>query len=266
MKGVGMLLHVLLLGFLAMSLGSFIHEFGHYLAARMLGIPVLKFKLGVGPEIVRFRFGKTEYALGLLPMAGYIMTPGDDCEATPSEIREMDAFLARNPDLKSVVDDPACKSENLHAGFDVMVYAAGPLANLATAAILFYGATYISPRGEALYNDVVEKVCDKRTYTQTASSPVKSAAVEKKGQVLGFEVKEFFAAVFLYASCVLGFSQLLPIEGSDGNGVICGLCAVAIPPSKRADAKKKIGKVLGFVTCILLAFVSGLALGWIVIR
>ena len=44
-----------------------VHEFGHFLVARLSGVRVLKFAIGFGPKIIGFKRGHTEYLLALLP-------------------------------------------------------------------------------------------------------------------------------------------------------------------------------------------------------
>src|ERR671928_133830 len=53
----------------------FVHELGHFLAAKRVGIRVLKFQLGFNPTVVSFRRGDTEYGVGALPLGGYVKMP-----------------------------------------------------------------------------------------------------------------------------------------------------------------------------------------------
>jgi len=54
----------------------FVHELGHFLAAKRVGIRVLKFQLGFNPTVVSFRRGDTEYGIGALPLGGYVKMGG----------------------------------------------------------------------------------------------------------------------------------------------------------------------------------------------
>lgn len=54
------------------------HELGHFLVAKMNGIRVLQFSIGMGPDIVRFTKGGTKYVLKLLPIGGACMFEGED--------------------------------------------------------------------------------------------------------------------------------------------------------------------------------------------
>ena len=71
----------------------FVHELGHFLAAKRVGIRVLKFQLGFNPTIVSFRRGDTEYGIGALPLGGYVKMAGD----SPEEERSgrPDEFLSK---------------------------------------------------------------------------------------------------------------------------------------------------------------------------
>jgi len=54
----------------------FVHELGHFMAARRIGVRVLKFSLGFGPRIVGFTRGDTEYCISALPLGGYVKIAG----------------------------------------------------------------------------------------------------------------------------------------------------------------------------------------------
>jgi regulator of sigma E protease len=58
----------------------FVHELGHFLAAKRVGIRVLKFQLGFNPTIVSVRRGDTEYGIGALPLGGYVKMAGENPE------------------------------------------------------------------------------------------------------------------------------------------------------------------------------------------
>jgi regulator of sigma E protease len=64
------------------------HELGHYLAARWVGVKVLKFSLGFGPKLFGRTMGETEYLLSAIPLGGYVKLYGEDeAEATTQEDR-----------------------------------------------------------------------------------------------------------------------------------------------------------------------------------
>jgi regulator of sigma E protease len=73
---------VLYLGALVLlSVLILIHEAGHLAAARLVGIPVAGFSVGLGPKVWSRRRGRTEYALRALPLGGFVMPDvADDVE------------------------------------------------------------------------------------------------------------------------------------------------------------------------------------------
>ena len=57
---------------LVFGLVIFVHELGHFLAAKAVGVYAPRFSIGFGPAIFRFRRGETEYVLAWLPLGGYV--------------------------------------------------------------------------------------------------------------------------------------------------------------------------------------------------
>ena len=58
-----------------------VHEWGHFFAAKSVDIAVPRFSLGIGPKVVGFRRGETEYVLSALPLGGYVKMAGmEDAE------------------------------------------------------------------------------------------------------------------------------------------------------------------------------------------
>jgi len=57
---------------LFVSILIFIHELGHFVAAKIFGVKVLTFSIGFGPKILRVRGKETEYCLGILPFGGFV--------------------------------------------------------------------------------------------------------------------------------------------------------------------------------------------------
>ena len=55
-----------------------IHEFGHFSAAKLLGVKVNEFAIGMGPAIFKKRRGETLYSLRCLPIGGYCAMEGED--------------------------------------------------------------------------------------------------------------------------------------------------------------------------------------------
>ncbi|MDR3358649.1 MAG: RIP metalloprotease RseP [Desulfovibrio sp.] len=112
----------------------FFHELGHFAVARGFGMGVSVFSLGFGPKILKFRCGKTEYALSIVPLGGYVSLVGEgEEEEIPEGFTPEESFALR----------PAWQR--------LLVMAAGPLANMLLAWLLCWilafgwGATFLLP-------------------------------------------------------------------------------------------------------------------------
>ncbi len=135
----------------------FVHELGHYMMAKRIGIRVLTFSLGFGPKIVGFRRGDTEYCISAIPLGGYVKMAGE----TPDEplTGRADEFMSRT------------KWER----FQVLIM--GPVMNIAlavvvTAVALMFGAEVLA------YEDQVPVVGAVAT-----GSPAQQAGIRPGDQI-----------------------------------------------------------------------------------
>jgi regulator of sigma E protease len=71
----------------------FVHEAGHFLAARRVGVRVLTFSLGFGPKILKFTRGDTEYCVSAIPLGGYVKMAGENPDDPRSG--KADEFLSK---------------------------------------------------------------------------------------------------------------------------------------------------------------------------
>lgn len=62
----------------------FIHEFGHFFTAKLCGIKVNQFALGMGPRLLKKQWGETEYSIRLFPIGGFCAMEGEDSESDNS--------------------------------------------------------------------------------------------------------------------------------------------------------------------------------------
>ena len=62
----------------------FIHEFGHFITAKMSKMTVHEFSIGMGPKLLSFKKSETRYSLRALPLGGYVKLEGEDGESTDS--------------------------------------------------------------------------------------------------------------------------------------------------------------------------------------
>lgn len=68
----------ILVAILLFGVVIFIHEFGHFICAKLSGVKVNEFAIGMGPALFKFKKGETLYALRLFPIGGYVSMEGED--------------------------------------------------------------------------------------------------------------------------------------------------------------------------------------------
>src|SRR5438105_196287 len=78
---------IALYGALLLGVLVFVHEFGHFLVAKWLGVRVLSFSIGMGPRLFGFQKGGTDYRISVLPLGGFVRMAGDSPDATDRQGR-----------------------------------------------------------------------------------------------------------------------------------------------------------------------------------
>lgn len=127
-----------------------IHEFGHFIVAKMLGISVETFSVGFGPRLLGFRLGETDYRLSAIPLGGYVKFRGENLEMLQGESEgTIDEFLA-HPKWKRF-----------------LVAIAGPAFNIATAILIPAVGILIGFRDSA---DQVQKPTIGRVAAESAAA------------------------------------------------------------------------------------------------
>lgn len=109
---------------LAITFLVFVHELGHFLAARSCGVKVLSFSIGFGPAIASVQWRGTEYRLAMIPLGGYVKMLGESSEQHPNQA---ESFAAQSPWRRAWIS------------------VAGPLANLVLAWLLFAALVWQQP-------------------------------------------------------------------------------------------------------------------------
>lgn len=104
----------------------FIHELGHFVVAKKVGIKVHKFSLGFPPNIFSKKVGDTTYCIGLIPLGGYVKMAGED------------------PSDESTGADHEFSSKTV--GQRTLVIFAGPFMNYLLAIFLMIGVLYFGGR------------------------------------------------------------------------------------------------------------------------
>ncbi|MBQ6404560.1 MAG: RIP metalloprotease RseP [Bacilli bacterium] len=113
---INLLLFIIILGIIV-----FVHEFGHFIFAKLTGVYVYEFALGMGPKIWGFKKGETDYNLRAIPIGGFCQLAGEDLD---------------DDDDKEVPKDRRLQSKKAWQRFLIMVF--GPMNNFILAVILLF--------------------------------------------------------------------------------------------------------------------------------
>jgi len=108
---------IALYGALVLGVLVFVHELGHFLVAKWLGVQVLSFSIGMGPRLFGFRSGGTDYRISLLPLGGFVRMAGDSPESQDRQGQPHE-FLSKPWWVRALIT------------------AAGPIANLIFAFLI----------------------------------------------------------------------------------------------------------------------------------
>lgn len=86
------------LGILALlSLLIVVHELGHLVAARLVGVPVASFSVGFGPKLWKRRYGQVEYSLRAFPLGGFVVPATDEWEFSAIPLYKRLIFFVGGP-------------------------------------------------------------------------------------------------------------------------------------------------------------------------
>lgn len=109
----------ILLAVLGISFLIFMHELGHYLAARLFKVHVEVFSIGFGPRLLGWSRGQTDYRVSLIPLGGYVKMAGEYADADDDRPPREDDLLSK-PIWQRFI-----------------VFLAGPAMNFALAFVMF---------------------------------------------------------------------------------------------------------------------------------
>jgi regulator of sigma E protease len=107
---------IVVLGILMLGVLVFVHEFGHFIVAKLAGVKVLKFSLGFGPRLISRKWGETEYMISAIPLGGYVQMFGEterEEEAEPVSDEDRQRSFSEKPPSRRLA-----------------IIAAGPVMNL----------------------------------------------------------------------------------------------------------------------------------------
>ena len=127
----------------------FVHELGHFAAAKSVGIEVPRFSIGLGPKLVGFRRGETEYVLSWIPLGGYVKMAGMADEEITSTL-EGGGEPAAGSETGSLTGASPRDFDAKPFWARVMVISAGVIMNWAFAVVAFaaiaMGRGVVEPR------------------------------------------------------------------------------------------------------------------------
>ncbi len=192
-----------------LSLLVVVHEAGHFLAARLMGIPISAFAVGLGPKLWSRRWGRTEYSFRAFPLGGFVLPEVADAE----EFRAIP--LKRR----------------------LVYFLGGPLANLAVAVPLV-GILNGIKGGSTFYSIAIAPFGQVLTYCGQMLSflPAMFAQPAALSGVVGIVVKGgqlaksgMLLELAISLSISLAVLNLLPLPVLDGGQILMGSLEEAFP-------------------------------------
>jgi len=155
-----------------LSIVIVVHEFGHFIVAKKLGIFVKVFSLGFGRKIVKKRFGETVYAISALPFGGYVKFAG---ETESGEAKE----APRGGDADEITDadiDPKRYFVNKRPLVRSAVVFAGPFANYVLTILILVGMLTVHGQSAPIGTTTILEVMP--------GSPADSVGLRRKDVIL----------------------------------------------------------------------------------
>jgi regulator of sigma E protease len=172
-----------------------VHEFGHFIVARLFGVGVERFSIGFGPVLARIRGRETEYCVSLFPLGGYVKMMGDD--ENPLEGGRTNAVDARR----------AFNLKPLPVRF--LIVFAGPAMNFVLAAVIF--ALVFMFLGRPVAPAVVGRVTD--------GGPVAQAGLKTGDRIVAVEGRpaQHWEDLMKVVQAGRGETLQLTVQGAGGE-------------------------------------------------
>lgn len=194
-----------------------VHELGHFLAGRGQGIYVNRFSIGFGPALLSYKGEKTEYALRVFPLGGYVGFPDDDPE---SDIPKDDPNLLRNrPILDRAIVISAGVLANLVFAYLVLVLQAGTFGfqqidyqpGVIVPEVLTRGTTVAADSGLQDKDVILAVNGETLDASPTAINTLREAIQESPNLPLNFIIQRGDSKISL---------TITPVEDANGQGKI----------------------------------------------
>lgn len=136
-----------------------IHEFGHFIAAKLLGVRVNEFAVGFGPRLFSKKWGETNYAFNLVPLGGYCAMEGEDEDSTDDK-----AFCNKAPWRRFLIVVMGAVF-NLLLGVIIVAIILAPTERFTTTTIAQFDEKAISQQSGLMVNDKILKVDGRKIFT-----------------------------------------------------------------------------------------------------
>ncbi|HEY5085960.1 MAG TPA: RIP metalloprotease RseP [Gemmatimonadaceae bacterium] len=187
----------------------FVHEFGHFLAAKAFGVYAPRFSIGFGPAIAKKRIGETEYRIGILPVGGYVRMA--------SRLDERSAMLEGGGEL-------AADAENLDPN-EMIPFGSKPVPEdrwfeskslVPRLVIMLAGVAMNVVLGWTINVALV------KTYEHAATSRLSMVVAGKPASIAGFQKGDSVVAV--NGAPIGGWDDFVAVvQGSSGKPVSVGV-------------------------------------------
>lgn len=136
-----------------------IHEFGHFIAAKAVGIRVNEFAIGFGPCLFSKQIGETNYALKLIPFGGYCAMEGEDSDSADTR-----AFCNKKPWRRLIVVVMGAVF-NLLLGLVIVACILAPEKSFRSTVVAEFYEDAVSSKSGLMAGDKIIEVDGRRIYT-----------------------------------------------------------------------------------------------------
>lgn len=193
---------------LAFSALILVHELGHFIVAKLNGIYVEEFAIGMGPKLFGVKFGETEYNLRILPFGGFVKMLGEEDESDDSR-----SLNAKTPIQR------------------ILVMGAGAFMNYVLALIIFIGLAMSSGFAENKVASVVP------------NSPAQKIGIEQGDEFLKIDGNKIHTTDDFRMGLALAKGNPVELEIKRGNDVL----TKTVQPILNESGVYQVGIGYGFV-------------------
>lgn len=220
----------ILIGLIILSFMVFIHELGHFIAAKLCGVIVESFSIGWGPILFKKKKGHTEYRISAIPMGGYCGMKGETAFKKALE-ENLSAMPKEEGGLYSV-----------HPLKRVIIAFAGPFANYLSAVLALM---IVSALGSSYYT-TSNQIAPVYYYNENDSSPAKEAGLKMGDKIVGINGKKIETFADILQEVVPAAKQKLTLRIERSGEILTKELTPKLDPSTGAG-------IIGFYSYIPLS-------------